>query len=126
MQATETIYSKVAGTTYYNVPWQLINKQDMLEAVREPNNPYDANAIKLLHRGVQVGHLKKELAEQFAPLIDAGHAKLTILVTEVTGGDIQHNFFNPGTTVAKNQGLNILITITYSTAYMEEILEGVI
>jgi SWI/SNF-related matrix-associated actin-dependent regulator of chromatin subfamily A3 len=48
-----------------------ITSGDRVVLVREPLNPYDANAIKVNNsRAVQVGHIKRETAAAFAPLMD--------------------------------------------------------
>lgn len=46
---------------------------DPLEFIREPSNPYDRNAIAVHdpHRQ-QLGYLKREVAEWFAPMLDGG------------------------------------------------------
>ncbi len=39
--------------------------------VREPQNPYDANAIRVDNvNGVQIGHINRELASKLAALTD--------------------------------------------------------
>lgn len=44
-----------------------------LEARREPHNTYDRNAIMILNTsGEQLGYLKREVAEWFAPILDRG------------------------------------------------------
>lgn len=53
--------------------------------VREPQNPYDPNAIAVYYGSAGIGYIKAELARELAPLIDSGaviHAK----VVRVTGG----------------------------------------
>jgi HIRAN domain len=51
------------------------------ELVREPNNPHDANAIKVvvterpwakMHDGLHVGYIARQTAAEFAPVMDAG------------------------------------------------------
>lgn len=43
----------------------------MVSLQREPNNPYDKNAIKVNNvNGNQVGHLKRNLAAALASLMD--------------------------------------------------------
>ena len=38
---------------------------------REPRNPYDANAIRVLNmEGVQIGHVRRTFAAAFAPVMD--------------------------------------------------------
>jgi hypothetical protein len=53
---------------------------------REPDNPQDANAVAVFRgNGDQVGYLSARVAEQVAPLLDAG-TPVTAVVSEVTGG----------------------------------------
>lgn len=49
---------------------------ERLQMVRQPENPYDANAVELRWRNgqFQLGHLPRQIAAQISPLIDAGHA----------------------------------------------------
>ena len=120
----ETIYSKVAGTTFYNVDWDAIGKGDFLEAVREPSNPYDSNAIKLLHNGKQIGHIKKELAAELAPMMDNKLAGVLVEVQEITG-IAQLGLFSPPTQPKshKNRGINLSITITYQQEYLNSFID---
>lgn len=49
----------------------------MVSLVREPQNPYDRNAVMVANvYGSQVGHMKKELAAAMAPIIDGNLAKI--------------------------------------------------
>lgn len=41
-----------------------------IELVREPENKYDMNAIKVLADGKQIGYIGKEYASIIAPLMD--------------------------------------------------------
>ncbi len=63
---------------------------------REANNPHDPNAIALYYEEQQIGYLKKELAQNLAPVIDQGTVYQAV-VSQVTGGD------------GKNYGVNILV-----------------
>ena len=56
-----------------------------LELRREPNNPYDANAIAVHYGDLQLGFFNKRLAAHIAPLIDAG-ARYRARVASSTGG----------------------------------------
>lgn len=48
-----------------------VNNNEMVALQREPNNPYDKNAIKVNNvNGNQVGHLKKDLAAALAYIMD--------------------------------------------------------
>ena len=56
-----------------------------LELRRQPENPYDANAIGVWYGALQLGFLKREIAARIAPNVDAGE-RYTAEVTMVTGG----------------------------------------
>uniref|UniRef100_A0AAR2L862 Helicase-like transcription factor n=1 Tax=Pygocentrus nattereri TaxID=42514 RepID=A0AAR2L862_PYGNA len=56
---------------------QDVNRGEMVSLVREPQNPYDRNAVKVTNvYGVQVGHIKKELAAAMAHIMDRKLAKV--------------------------------------------------
>lgn len=82
------IYSKIAGVTYDNRQEYLQNclKGDILNLVRDKNNPYDANAIRIYKGNLQLGFIKKDLAETLAPIMDNGENLMCTLV-DITGGD---------------------------------------
>lgn len=40
--------------------------------VRNPENPYDSNAVEVRYTGHMLGHLAKDVAARIAPLLDAG------------------------------------------------------
>ncbi|KAH0624065.1 hypothetical protein JD844_007394 [Phrynosoma platyrhinos] len=49
----------------------VVNNNEMVALQREPNNPYDKNAVKVNNvNGDQVGHIKKELAACLAYIMD--------------------------------------------------------
>ncbi|NTU70801.1 MAG: single-stranded-DNA-specific exonuclease RecJ [Coriobacteriia bacterium] len=84
-----SFHTKLAGVTFEG-------RQDVLgrlaagsplRVVRQPDNPYDSNAIALFDaHGDQVGFLNRRLASALAATIDAGVA-YDCEVTEVTGGE---------------------------------------
>jgi hypothetical protein len=44
-----------------------------IELVREPHNPHDGNAVAVPNiGGQQLGYLKREVAQWFAPILDGG------------------------------------------------------
>uniref|UniRef100_A0A8C6W143 Helicase like transcription factor n=1 Tax=Nothobranchius furzeri TaxID=105023 RepID=A0A8C6W143_NOTFU len=54
-----------------------VNRGEMVGLVREPQNPYDSNAVKVTNiYGNQVGHIKKELAAAMAYMMDRSLAKV--------------------------------------------------
>lgn len=93
------IYTKIAGVSFNGRQAYLKNLSigDPLVLVREPDNNYDENAIKVTTiGGVQLGYIKAKLAEGIAPLMDKG-SKFICKVLELTGGE------------DKNLGCNIII-----------------
>ncbi|SDZ76952.1 dynamin family protein [Selenomonas ruminantium] len=97
-------FSKIAGISQngrQDVARKLKTKCQLI-AVRMPYNESDENAIALFSpRGGQLGFIKKELAIQLAPQIDAGKT-LRVFANEVTGG-------NDGKLI----GVNISIELGY-------------
>uniref|UniRef100_A0A8C6Q8Y5 Helicase like transcription factor n=1 Tax=Nothobranchius furzeri TaxID=105023 RepID=A0A8C6Q8Y5_NOTFU len=64
----------VVGLRYYT---GVVNRGEMVGLVREPQNPYDSNAVKVTNiYGNQVGHIKKELAAAMAYMMDRSLAKV--------------------------------------------------
>ncbi|NXS61083.1 HLTF factor, partial [Brachypteracias leptosomus] len=63
-----TLRGSVVGLRYYT---GIVNNNEMVALQREPDNPYDKNAIKVNNvNGDQVGHIKKELAAALAGIMD--------------------------------------------------------
>ncbi|NXJ34292.1 HLTF factor, partial [Ciconia maguari] len=63
-----TLRGSVVGLRYYT---GIVNNSEMVALQREPNNPYDKNAVKVNNvNGEQVGHIKKELAAALAGIMD--------------------------------------------------------
>lgn len=63
------VIANIVGLQYYS---GTINGREMVGLVREPLNPYDCNAIKVLNtRMVQVGHIERAVAAVLASLIDS-------------------------------------------------------
>lgn len=57
------------------------------ELVREPDNPHDANAIKVLLNGKHVGYIPRLLAVSFAVWMDVGNAVEVLHAFVVSGND---------------------------------------
>lgn len=55
-----------------NIKEMTENEINNLTIQREPNNPYDTNAIMVLNLGKQIGYIGKNFASIIAPLIDQG------------------------------------------------------
>ncbi|XP_042457247.1 putative SWI/SNF-related matrix-associated actin-dependent regulator of chromatin subfamily A member 3-like 1 [Zingiber officinale] len=63
------VLADIVGLRHYS---GVIRGREMVGLVREPLNPYDPNAIKVLNtRTVQVGHIQRGSAAALAPLIDS-------------------------------------------------------
>ncbi|NXD83000.1 HLTF factor, partial [Halcyon senegalensis] len=63
-----TLRGSVVGLRYYT---GIVNNNEMVALQREPNNPYDKNAVKVNNvNGDQVGHINKELAAALAGIMD--------------------------------------------------------
>ena len=53
-----------------------------LELRRDPANPHDPNAIKVLAGGEQVGWVPRAVAEEIAPALDAGEPFSAVVLRE--------------------------------------------
>lgn len=94
----QIIDTKVVGVTKNNDEGQPIQPilatlslSDGLTFVREPNNPYDRNAIKVICEYQHIGYIKADLAKDIAPLMDSGK-QLSGHITKITGGEDGLNY----------------------------------
>ena len=80
-------FTKVVGVTFEG-------RQDVigglvagspLELRREPDNPYDANAVAVYFGALRIGFLRKEIARRLAPKFDAGE-RYRAEIGSLTGG----------------------------------------
>ncbi|XP_028761472.1 putative SWI/SNF-related matrix-associated actin-dependent regulator of chromatin subfamily A member 3-like 1 isoform X2 [Neltuma alba] len=63
------VCAHIVGVKYYS---GTISGREMVGLVREPLNPYDENAIRVLNtRATQVGHIERSVAAVLSPLIDS-------------------------------------------------------
>lgn len=63
----------IVGIRYYR---GTVNNNEMVSLTREPHNPYDRNAVRVDNvYGIQVGHIKRELARALANVMDNGLAR---------------------------------------------------
>lgn len=75
--------AKIVGVRYYN---GVVTPQELVVLVREPNNQYDANAIRVNNvMGQQIGHIPRKLAEKLAPYLDHGDVVLEGVLTGEKG-----------------------------------------
>lgn len=110
----DEIYTKIAGVTHRNEEGRSIQRilKDLadydpdslnLTLEREPDNPYDENAIKVYCEGEHIGYIKAELAKKLADLVDDGVVSGS--VSEITGGTEGHLY-----------GCNICLTVAEEPA----------
>ncbi|MGQ9474676.1 MAG: HIRAN domain-containing protein [Actinomycetota bacterium] len=79
-------YSKVAGTSFHQDALKRCKEGEPLRLVREPENPYDRNAIAVYSQSNElIGHIKRDLAAELAPLMDSG-VPIDVRISELTGG----------------------------------------
>lgn len=105
-----SFYTRVVGVTFGNAQQVLPNLcagMD-LQFIREPDNQYDRNAIRVECCGSTLGHIKADIAAQLAPKIDSGKTVIKGDISEITGG------FAPGITY----GCNIRI-VAYTKKHSE-------
>uniref|UniRef100_A0A672QBN6 Helicase-like transcription factor n=1 Tax=Sinocyclocheilus grahami TaxID=75366 RepID=A0A672QBN6_SINGR len=69
-----SIQGTVVGLRYYT---GTVNRGEMVSLVRQPQNPYDRNAVMVANvYGSQVGHIKKELAAPMAYIMGNNLARV--------------------------------------------------
>jgi len=83
------IHASVVGVTYENrqavVAQLTVGEQVWLP--REPQNPYDSNAIRVERQnGQQIGYLSREFAASLAPQFDEYGKPVPAFVTNIVGG----------------------------------------
>ena len=66
--------SPLAGARYYdaNAVWEEMRVGDALELIREPDNPHDANAIRIEWRSRKIGYVPRRDNEHLARQMDHG------------------------------------------------------
>lgn len=84
----DTFFTKVAGVTHNGIQLILpkLKSGSPLCFVREADNPYDDNAIRVECNGRKIGYLRAELAADLAPIVDNG-GTITGTIAKITGGD---------------------------------------
>lgn len=78
--------SPLAGFQYYQGKqvWAEMREGDVLELVREPQNAYDARAVRVEWHGIKLGYVPRRDNEAVARLLDRGNrleARITRLST---------------------------------------------
>ena len=92
-------HTKVVGVSFEGRQDVLagLTEGSQLALERQPENPYDPNAIAVRFGALQIGFLKKELARQLAPHIDGG-VRYRARIASLTGGSND-----------RNRGVNIFV-----------------
>ena len=91
-----TYRSNCSGWSYGSV---YPRKGDILDAIREPDNPHDSNAIGLWRNGLRAGYVARYDARTIAPRMDSGlRAEVMCLRARgnaKAGAPIQISLFKP-------------------------------
>ena len=89
--------TKIVGVTFNNIQTYLpkIKINDQLQAVFEPDNIYDHNAVAIYHNQNKIGYFPKNIAKTLKPIYD-----INIITTAITGGGKNESY-----------GCNILVTV---------------
>lgn len=66
--------SPLAGFRHYEAPslWGEVKPGDELTLVREPDNPYDRNAVRVEWRSFKLGYVPRSQNETVSRLLDGG------------------------------------------------------
>ena len=103
MEEINKFYSKIVGSTFVTNGQQLLSQLksgDKLLLEREPENPYDANAIRVLNSDrKKLGFIPKGTAVELSKQMDNPDMTVQATVSEITGAG------------KDNCGCNILIQI---------------
>lgn len=82
---SRTTNLKVTGTYYYNgvrlYKAGLLTPDQKVELKPDPENPYDGNAVSVRYKGDMIGHLTREMAAIYQPLIMQGSLKDSVIST---------------------------------------------
>ncbi|MBI4744922.1 MAG: single-stranded-DNA-specific exonuclease RecJ, partial [Actinobacteria bacterium] len=93
---TDVFHTKIVGVTFEERQEviSILSPGMPLSLIREPENPYDKNAIKVRDNyGQDIGFLNARLAKQLAPYMDKG-IKFEAEIMNLTGGIDKHYGIN--------------------------------
>ena len=94
---------KVTGTYYYNgvrlYKGGLLRPNQKVMLKPEPENPHDRNAVSVRYNGEKIGHLTREMAAKYQPLIMQGSLTDSVISTCSLNDS--------------GQALDLLIRVTY-------------
>jgi single-stranded-DNA-specific exonuclease len=88
--STRSVETRVVGVTFENrqAVVALLTEGERLSLIRDPDNPFDPNAVKVVRWDrQQIGFLDRELARIMAPKMDRYGGTFVATVKRVTGGD---------------------------------------
>jgi hypothetical protein len=88
-ESTRSVFARVMGVTYENrqVVVALLTEGERLSLIRDPENPFDRYAVKVVRWDrQQIGFLDRELAAIIAPKMDMYGGTFIATVKSVTGG----------------------------------------
>jgi single-stranded-DNA-specific exonuclease len=90
-----TFHTKVAGVSFEGRQDTIagLNAGALLTLERQPDNPYDSNAIAVLYGNLHLGFIHRGMAAHLAPPIDGG-ARYRARVASLTGGGGKHRGLN--------------------------------
>ena len=97
-------HTKIAGVSFEGRQDTIagLRADASLELQRQPENPYDNNAIAVAYGNLHLGFLNRQLAAHLAPAIDAG-ARYSARIASLTGGSVS------STSESRHRGVNILL-----------------
>lgn len=87
--STRSIETRVVGVTYENrqAVIALLTEGERVSLIREPDNPFDPNAVKVVRWDrQQIGFLDRELAKILAPRMDFYRRPIKATVKRLNGG----------------------------------------
>ncbi|KAF5750304.1 DNA/RNA helicase protein [Tripterygium wilfordii] len=77
------VIANIVGVQYYT---GVVSGREIVGLVREPWNPFDGNAIRVLNTGsIQVGHIERTVASVLSPLIDDHTISVEGIVPNASG-----------------------------------------
>ncbi len=111
--------TKVVGVSFEGRQDSIAGLSEGVELAlqRQPENPYDANAIAVCFGTFQLGFLRREIAARIAPKIDGG-TRYRAFISALTGGGLT----NDGS--ERNRGINIVVEIDDAALRRQRSREG--
>jgi hypothetical protein len=82
--------TRIVGTQYHpggQTRLNVLRRGDLVVLERQPENPFDSNAVAVRHGGIMLGYLPRQSAVYVARSLDAG-ATLRVTLTRDSGPDV--------------------------------------